>query len=247
MSRSLFTHERQHGLAHSYSAEEIRFKLHPNLFELDVFDESGHREAGIVYQYIDPAIIAHNSIDTFRDPFELRHIQSSHIDVSRDACRGRCGRQLLPPSQIPHRRHDTKSNPRQLYCRQQSKSARGSRNHRDFFRHANGVPQGNGNWNCLIESATICLKKPSVAAERRLEGGSDAGSQAPFPSHPVLPVSSAAHSVLPARSADSIRSSDLVSGHPGEVVSNGQNYPLSPGSFCLCFKGDASSLRPDVN
>src|SRR5579871_6298181 len=78
MSRALFTHDRQHSLAHSNGAEEIRFKLHPKLVERDVFNESGHREAGIIHQHIDPAVVAHNSIDTFRDPFKLSHPALAH-------------------------------------------------------------------------------------------------------------------------------------------------------------------------
>src|SRR5579871_3122703 len=258
MSRALFTHDRQHSLAHSNGAEEIRFKLHPKLVERDVFNESGHREAGIIHQHIDPAVVAHNSIDTFRDPFKLCHIQRSHINVSCDARRGRCGCQLLAPSQIPHRRHYTESGPRQFDCRQKSKSARRSRNHCDLVRHANGVPQRNGNWNCLFESATICVKKPSVAAERMLEGGSHAGSQAPSPSHSVFSVSPAAHSVLAAKCADSVWTPDLVSGHSGKIASHqgqsksfvhlsvlGGSTKRSPVILCVPC-GDSSINRENV-
>ena len=51
-----------------------------------------------------------------------------------------------------------------------------------------------------------------------LEGGSHAGSQAPFPSQPVFSVSPAAHSILAVRRADLVRSPDLVPRHPSEIV-----------------------------
>ena len=62
-------------------AEEVGLELLADFGQAQVFDESGHGEAGVVHQDVDAAVVAHHALDQRGDGIGLSNVQAADVKL----------------------------------------------------------------------------------------------------------------------------------------------------------------------
>ena len=134
VSRVLPAHHRQDSFGHGDVAKEVGLEIKPDLGERQILGKAGDGEAGVVYQDINAAILAHHLLNEGIQSIKFRNVECTIIESGAGVLCGFIERLAL--MEAVHGCDHAEAGKRHVNSREQPKAARTARNYGDLLIHS---------------------------------------------------------------------------------------------------------------